>query len=311
MTVIYVLIGVLALALVLLGSSVRVITQFERGIVLRFGRLRDGIRGPGLALIAPVVDRLHKVNMQIVTLPVPAQDGITRDNVTVKVDAVVYYRVIDPVKVVVDVQHYAHAIAQVAQASLRSIIGKSDLDDLLSNRERLNQGLELMIDNPALDWGVHIDRVEIKDVALPESMKRSMSRQAEAERERRSRVITAEGELQASEKLAQAAEVMTEHPAALQLRLLQTVVEVAAEKNSTLVLPFPVELLRFLERATPPEVRAEAPTEATTPEPPTSYERSADVRHHADVTRMPAMYDNPARHTTPEEAAPAAAVTGR
>jgi regulator of protease activity HflC (stomatin/prohibitin superfamily) len=250
MIVIYVLIGVLALALVLLGSSVRVITQFERGIVLRFGRLRDGIRGPGLALIAPVVDRLHKVNMQIVTLPVPAQDGITRDNVTVKVDAVVYYRVIDPVKVVVDVQHYAHAIAQVAQASLRSIIGKSDLDDLLSNRERLNQGLELMIDNPALDWGVHIDRVEIKDVALPESMKRSMSRQAEAERERRSRVITAEGELQASEKLAQAAEVMTQHPAALQLRLLQTVVEVAAEKNSTLVLPFPVELLRFLDAGT-------------------------------------------------------------
>jgi hypothetical protein len=194
-----------------------------------------------------------KVNMQVVTMPVPGQDGITRDNVTVRVDAVVYFRVIDPVKVIVDVQDYESAIRQVALASLRSIIGKSDLDDLLSNRERLNQGLELMIDNPALGWGVHIDRVEIKDVALPESMKRSMSRQAEAERERRSRVITAEGELQASEKLAQAAEVMAKHPAALQLRLLQTVVEVAAEKNSTLVLPFPVELLRFLERATPPE----------------------------------------------------------
>ena len=190
--------------------------------------------------------------MQIVTMPVPAQEGITRDNVTVRVDAVVYYRVLDPIKVVVDVQNYQHAIGQVAQASLRSIIGKSDLDDLLSNRERLNQGLELMLDTPALDWGVQIDRVEIKDVALPETMKRSMSRQAEAERERRSRVITAEGELQASRKLAQAAEVMTEHPAALQLRLLQTVVEVAAEKNSTLVLPFPVELLRFLERSTPP-----------------------------------------------------------
>jgi regulator of protease activity HflC (stomatin/prohibitin superfamily) len=189
--------------------------------------------------------------MQIVTLPVPAQDGITRDNVTVRVDAVVYYRVVDPVRVAVDVQDYGSAILQVAQASLRSIIGKSELDDLLSNRERLNQGLELMIDNPALGWGVHIDRVEIKDVALPESMKRSMSRQAEAERERRSRVITAEGELQASQKLAEAAEVMTGHPAALQLRLLQTVVEVAAEKNSTLVLPFPVELLRFLERSTP------------------------------------------------------------
>jgi regulator of protease activity HflC (stomatin/prohibitin superfamily) len=155
--------------------------------------------------------------------------------------------------VVVHVQNYQAAIAQVAQASLRSIIGKSELDDLLSNRERLNQGLELMLDSPAVDWGVHIDRVDIKDVALPEGMKRSMSRQAEAERERRSRVITAEGELQASEKLAQAAEIMAAHPAALQLRLLQTVVEVAAEKNSTLVLPFPVELLRFLERATPTE----------------------------------------------------------
>jgi len=243
-------VGSLAL-LGLLGASVRVVTQFERGIVLRFGRLHGDARGPGLTFIAPIADRMHKVSMQIVTMPVPAQEGITRDNVTVKVDAVVYFRVYDPVRVVVDVQNYEAAIAQVAQASLRSIIGKSDLDDLLSNRERLNQGLELMIDSPAVDWGVHIDRVDIKDVALPETMKRSMSRQAEAERERRSRVITAEGELQASEKLAQAAAVMTGQPAALQLRLLQTVVEVAAEKNSTLVLPFPVELLRFLERSTP------------------------------------------------------------
>ena len=258
--------------LVLLGASVRVVTQFERGVVLRFGRLRGDPRVPGLTLINPVADRLHKVNMQIVTMPVPAQEGITRDNVTVKVDAVVFFRVFDPVRVVVDVQNYQAAIAQVAQASLRSIIGKSDLDDLLSNRERLNQGLELMMDSPAVDWGIHIDRVDIKDVALPESMKRSMSRQAEAERERRSRVITAEGELQASEKLAQAAEVMTAHPAALQLRLLQTVVEVAAEKNSTLVLPFPVELLRFLERATPPE--APGP-EASAPKAPSTEIASA------------------------------------
>ena len=251
----------LALVLVLLGSSVRVVAQYERGVVFRFGRLLPETRGPGLAVVVPVADRLQKVSMQIVTLPVPAQDGITRDNVTVRVDAVVYYRVVDPVRVAVDVQDYASAILQVAQASLRSIIGKSELDDLLSNRERLNQGLELMIDNPAVGWGVHIDRVEIKDVALPESMKRSMSRQAEAERERRSRVITADGELQASRTLAQAAEVMAEHPAALQLRLLQTVVEVAAEKNSTLVLPFPVELLRFLERTTPPGAADPAPGE--------------------------------------------------
>jgi regulator of protease activity HflC (stomatin/prohibitin superfamily) len=255
-TIGYVLIALAVLAVVLLGSGVRVITQFERGVVFRFGQLRPEIRGPGLALIVPFVDRLQKVNMQIITQPVPAQDGITRDNVTVRVDAVLYYRVVDPGRVAVDVQDYGSAILQVAQASLRSIIGKSDLDDLLSNREKLNQGLELMIDNPAVGWGVHIDRVEIKDVALPESMKRSMSRQAEAERERRSRGIIAEGELQASRKLAEAAEVMAGHPAALQLRLLQTVVEVAAEKNSTLILPFPVELLRFLERATPPDTGA-------------------------------------------------------
>jgi regulator of protease activity HflC (stomatin/prohibitin superfamily) len=238
--------------------------------------------------------------MQIVTMPIPAQEGITRDNVTVKVDAVVYYRVIDPVKVVVDVQKYDHAIGQVAQASLRSIIGKSDLDDLLSNRERLNQGLELMIDNPALDWGVHIDRVEIKDVALPESMKRSIARQAEAERERRSRVITAEGELQASEKLAQAAEVMTAHPAALQLRLLQTVVEVATEKNSTLVLPFPVELLRFLERATP--AAAAAAPEAITD--------SSDAPTHGSVAglRQDRVSEKPTPSGEPTAAAPAVAV---
>lgn len=260
MTIIYVLIAIAVLAGVLLVSSVRVITQFERGVVFRFGQLRPEIRGPGLAVMVPFVDRLQKVNMQIITQPVPAQDGITRDNVTVRVDAVLYYRVVDPGRVAVDVQDYASAILQVAQASLRSIIGKSELDDLLSNREKLNQGLELMIDNPAVGWGVHIDRVEIKDVALPESMKRSMSRQAEAERERRSRVIIAEGELQASHKLAEAAEVMAEHPAALQLRLLQTVVEVAAEKNSTLVLPFPVELLRFLERATPPDAGTRSPS---------------------------------------------------
>jgi regulator of protease activity HflC (stomatin/prohibitin superfamily) len=269
--VLYLLLGLIVVALVLLGASVRVVTQFERGVVLRFGRLAGTTRAPGLTVIAPLVDRLYKVNMQIVTMPVPAQEGITRDNVTVRVDAVVYFRVFDPVRVVVDVQNYQFAIGQVAQASLRSIIGKSDLDDLLSNRERLNQGLELMIDSPAVDWGVHIDRVEIKDVALPESMKRSMSRQAEAERERRSRVITAEGELQASEKLAQAAEVMTAHPAALQLRLLQTVVEVAAEKNSTLVLPFPVELLRFLERATPGDAsRAGEPVTAAVAVPATT-----------------------------------------
>jgi regulator of protease activity HflC (stomatin/prohibitin superfamily) len=251
MIIFYALAAAFGLAALWLGTSVRVVKQFEQGVVFRFGRVQTGIRGPGLTLLIPIADRLEKVNLQIITMPVPAQDGITRDNVTVRVDAVIYFNVADPVRVVVGVQDYVSAIGQVAQTSLRSIIGKSDLDDLLCNREGLNQGLELMIDSPALGWGVHIDRVEIKDVVLPDSMKRSIARQAEAERERRARVITADGELQASEKLAQAAETMAAHPAALQLRLLETVVEVAAEKNSTLVLPFPVELLRFLERATP------------------------------------------------------------
>ncbi|MFI7678795.1 slipin family protein [Actinophytocola sp. NPDC049390] len=245
----------IVLTVVLLGASscLRIIRQYERGLVFRFGRVREGVRFPGLAVLVPVADRMEKVNMQIVTMPVPAQEGITRDNVTVRVDAVVYFKVIDPVAAIVQVEDYRFAVGQVAQTSLRSIIGKSDLDDLLCDRERLNQGLEMMIDSPALGWGVHIDRVEIKDVALPESMKRSMSRQAEAERERRARVISADGEFQASRKLSDAAKVMADTPAALQLRLLETVVEVAAEKNSTLVLPFPVELLRFLERATSEE----------------------------------------------------------
>lgn len=237
------------LGAITLMAGARVIKQYERGLVFRLGRLRPGIRAPGFAMIVPFVDRMRKVNMQIVTLPIPAQEGITRDNVTVRVDAVVYFKVVAPADAIVQVEDYRFAVSQMAQTSLRSIIGKSELDDLLSNREKLNQGLELMIDSPAVEWGVTIDRVEIKDVSLPETMKRSMARQAEAARDRRARVINADAELQASRKLAQAAQQMSDHPSALQLRLLQTVGAVAAEKNSTLVLPFPVELLRFLERA--------------------------------------------------------------
>ncbi|WP_328876487.1 slipin family protein [Streptomyces sp. NBC_00287] len=233
-------------------AAARVVKQYERGVVFRLGKLRSQVRGPGFTLVVPFVDRLHKVNMQIVTMPVPAQEGITRDNVTVRVDAVVYFKVVDASDALVQVEDYRFAVSQMAQTSLRSIIGKSDLDDLLANREKLNQGLELMLDSPAIGWGVSIDRVEIKDVSLPETMKRSMARQAEAARDRRARVINADAELQASKKLAEAAQQMEATPAALQLRLLQTVVAVAAEKNSTLVLPFPVELLRFLERAQQP-----------------------------------------------------------
>ncbi|MEV7655436.1 slipin family protein [Streptomyces anulatus] len=243
------LVAVLCAGALYVASAARVIRQYERGVVLRLGRLRDDVRLPGFTMVVPGIDRLRKVNMQIVTMPVPAQDGITRDNVTVRVDAVIYFKVVDPTNAVIAVEDYRFAVSQMAQTSLRSIIGKSDLDDLLSNREKLNQGLEVMIDSPAVSWGVQIDRVEIKDVSLPETMKRSMARQAEADRERRARVINADAELQASKKLAQAAGEMSAQPAALQLRLLQTVVAVAAEKNSTLVLPFPVELLRFLERA--------------------------------------------------------------
>ncbi|MFJ4471761.1 SPFH domain-containing protein [Streptomyces sp. NPDC089424] len=249
---------------VYLGAAARVVKQYERGVVLRLGRLKGQVRTPGFTLIIPFVDRLHKVNMQIVTMPVPAQEGITRDNVTVRVDAVVYFKVVDAASALIKVEDYKFAVSQMAQTSLRSIIGKSELDDLLSDREKLNQGLELMIDSPAVGWGVQVDRVEIKDVSLPETMKRSMARQAEADRERRARVINADAEYQASKKLAEAAQQMEDTPTALQLRLLQTIVAVAAEKNSTLVLPFPVELLRFLER--PPQPTDHPQGHARTPD---------------------------------------------
>jgi regulator of protease activity HflC (stomatin/prohibitin superfamily) len=279
----------LGLAAVWGALGARVVKQYERGLVFRFGRVRERIRGPGLNVIVPGVDRLQKVNMQIVTMPVPAQEGITRDNVTVKVDAVVYFNVIDPVLAIVNVQDYRFAVLQVAQTSLRSMIGKSELDDLLSNRERLNEGLEVMIDSPALLWGIHIDRVEIKDVALPESMKRSMSRQAEAERERRARIITADGELQASHKLAQAAATMADTPTALQLRLLETVVEVAAEKNSTLVLPFPVELLRFLEKNAAPPVPADSDKPDRQMAVPPAVEAATEGPSLRDIVDTPPM----------------------
>jgi regulator of protease activity HflC (stomatin/prohibitin superfamily) len=266
----YALVALVVLAAAYGAASARVVKQIERGVVFRLGRAQPQPRPPGLTTLIPVVDRMKRDNVQVVTMPVPAQDGITRDNVTVRVDAVVYFRVIDPVRAVVEVQNYTFAISQVAQTSLRSIIGKSELDDLLSNREQLNQGLEVMLDSPAASWGIEIDRVEIKDVALPETMKRSMSRQAEAERERRSRIITADGEFQASQKLAEAANAMAATPAALQLRLLQTMVEVAAEKNSTLVLPFPVEMLRYFEAVATGTPAAPRPTIPT-------YGESADA----------------------------------
>lgn len=279
-------------------AAARVIKQYERGVVFRLGRLRGSVRGPGFTLIVPIVDRLHKINMQIVTMPVPAQDGITRDNVTVRVDAVIYFKVVDAADALVRVEDYRFAVSQMAQTSLRSIIGKSDLDDLLSNREKLNQGLELMIDSPAIGWGVQIDRVEIKDVSLPETMKRSMARQAEADRERRARVINADAELQASKKLAEAAGVMSEQPAALQLRLLQTVVAVAAEKNSTLVLPFPVELLRFLERAAPQPAATESSAKSSAKSKP--VEASPQPAELSEPPETPELSEPSERSEEPE-----------
>ncbi|WP_211168049.1 slipin family protein [Brevibacterium sp. 'Marine'] len=279
-----ILAALVALGAITLGNSLKIVKQYERGVVFRLGRVNAEPRPPGMTAIVPFVDKLEKVNLQIVTMPIPAQEGITRDNVTVRVDAVIYFKVVDPRKAVVDVEDYQLAVGQVAQTSLRSIIGQSELDDLLTNRERLNQGLAIMIDSPAVDWGVHIDRVEIKDVALPETMKRSMSRQAEAERERRSRVIIADGELQASNKLAQASEAMAHTPSALQLRLLQTIVEVAAERNSTLVLPFPVELLRFLENSTPAAPLTTAAGARPTTEAETDTPAEAADRSESDAT---------------------------
>jgi regulator of protease activity HflC (stomatin/prohibitin superfamily) len=239
--------------LIMAGRSVKVVQQYEQGIIFRFGKVLGRPRGAGLTLIRPVGDRMQKVNMQIVAMTVPAQDGITKDNVTVRVDAVVYFRVVDPIKATINVQNYLFAVSQQAQTSLRSIIGQSEMDQLLAERETVNRELRRIIDEPTEGpWGIRVERVEIKDVSLPETMKRSMSRQAEAERERRARIITADGEYQASKRLAAAANVMARDPAALQLRLLQTVVEVAAEKNSTLVMPVPVELLRFFDKFTPP-----------------------------------------------------------
>jgi regulator of protease activity HflC (stomatin/prohibitin superfamily) len=245
------------------GRSVRIVQQYEQGIIFRFGKIVEAPRTAGLTLIRPFGDRMQKVNMQIVAMAVPAQEGITRDNVSVRVDAVVYFRVVDPIKATINVQNYLYAISQQAQTSLRSIIGQSEMDQLLAERDSVNRELRRIIDEPTEGpWGIRVERVEIKDVSLPEGMKRSMSRQAEAERERRARIITADGEYQASKRLAAAANVMARDPAALQLRLLQTVVEVAAERNSTLVMPIPVELLRFFDKFTPSSGGGEAKSAA-------------------------------------------------
>ncbi|HEX9750639.1 MAG TPA: slipin family protein [candidate division Zixibacteria bacterium] len=243
-------ITVAIIALIILGNAVRILKEYERGVIFRLGRLID-TKGPGLILLIPIVDKMLRVDLRTITFDVPPQDVITRDNVTIKVNAVVYFRVMDANKAIVNVENYMVATSQIAQTTLRSILGQFELDDLLSNREHINQQLQKIIDDQTEPWGIKVSVVEVKNVDLPVEMQRAIARQAEAERERRAKIIHAEGELQASEKLAQAAEIIGRNPATLQLRYLQTLTEIAAEKNSTIIFPLPIDLIKpFIDMAT-------------------------------------------------------------
>ncbi len=236
---------VILVALVLVMKAIYILKEYERGVVFRLGRLIDS-RGPGLILVIPFIDRLMRVSLRIIAMDVPSQDVITKDNVSVKVNAVVYYRVFDPNKAVVEVQDYHYATSQLAQTTLRSVIGGAELDELLSAREKINQELQSILDTQTDSWGIKVSAVEVKHVDLPETMQRAIARQAEAERERRAKIIHAEGEMQASEKLSGAAKVLASEPASLQLRYLQTLSEISVEKNSTILFPVPIDLLRGL-----------------------------------------------------------------
>jgi regulator of protease activity HflC (stomatin/prohibitin superfamily) len=247
---------VLAVVLAVAGASIRILREYERAVVFRLGRLIGG-KGPGIVLLIPIVDRMVRVDLRTITFDIPPQDLITRDNVPAKVNAVTYFRVVDPVKSVVEVERYRAATSQIAQTTLRSVLGKADLDMLLSERERLNESLQQIIDEQTDPWGVKVTTVEIKDVGIPSGMQRAMARQAEAERERRAKIINAEGEFQAAERLFDAAEIISGNPAALQLRYLQTLLEVSSNQASTIVLPVPTDLLRPLME--PGDGRSEGP----------------------------------------------------
>jgi regulator of protease activity HflC (stomatin/prohibitin superfamily) len=234
--------------LILAASAVKVLREYERGVIFRLGRL-IGAKGPGLFFIIPGIDKMLRISLRTVTMDIPPQDVITRDNVSIKVNAVVYFRVMDPNKAVVEVENYLYATSQLAQTTLRSVVGQADLDELLSQREKINIQLQDILDKHTEPWGIKVSLVETKQVDLPEEMRRAIARQAEAERERRAKVIHAEGEAQAAEKLAEAANVISVNPAAIQLRFLQTLTEVATEKNSTTIFPVPIDLLKpFLEK---------------------------------------------------------------
>ena len=240
------------MALYILSSAIRILKEYERGVVFRLGRIIP-VKGPGLVLIWPIIDKLVRVSLRTVTMDVPPQDIITRDNITVKVNAVVYFRPVDPIKAITEVEDFYYATSQIAQTTLRSILGQSTLDDLLINREQLNAELQKVIDQQTEPWGVKVSTVEVKNVDLPQEMLRAIAKQAEAERERRAKVIHAEGEFQASQKLADAAKIISSEPATLQLRFLQTLTEIATEKNSTIIFPVPIDLitpfLKYLDKA--------------------------------------------------------------
>ena len=240
-----VLVVIVAFALFLFFAAVKIVQEYERGVVFRLGRL-VGPRGPGLILLIPLVERMLKVDLRTVTMDIPAQEVITKDNVTVRVNAVAYFRVIDPNAAIVNVADYIRATSQIAQTTLRSVLGQGALDDLLSEREMINQELQRIIDEQTEPWGIKVSIVEVKDVELPQSMQRAMARQAEAEREKRAKIIHAEGEFQASQQLAAAAEVINRNPVTIQLRYLQTLTEIGAEKNTTVVFPLPIDLIGSL-----------------------------------------------------------------
>src|ERR1051325_1198656 len=247
-----VLAALIVVGLLLVTSTVKIVQEYERGVIFRLGRL-VGARGPGLFFLIPFAERMQKMDLRIITHEVPAQEAITRDNVTVKVNAVVYFRVVNPEDAVVKAVDFMRATSLVAQTTLRSILGQSDLDHLLSERDKINQSLQLVIDTQTSAWGVKVTSVEVRDLELPPTMQRAMARQAEAEREKRAKVIHAEGEFSASQQLAAAAAVIGSQPATLQLRYLQTLTEIAAEKNSTIVFPLPIDLLQgFLKLPAPP-----------------------------------------------------------
>jgi len=239
--------AIVLVALIIIPMTVKIVTEYERGVIFRLGRL-IGAKGPGLFLIIPFVDRMTKVDLRVVTMDVPSQEVITKDNVTVRVNAVVYFRVVDPEASVVKVLDHIRATSQISQTTLRNVLGQSELDELLTQREKLNQMLQRIIDEHTDPWGVKVSTVEIKEVELAEQMKRSMAAQAEAERERRAKIIHADGEFQASEKLAQAGAVIAREPVALQLRYLSTLSEIATERNSTLIFPLPIDLLSMFMR---------------------------------------------------------------